>query len=130
MTTLSEEATQAMADLGDASARFLDRAIVSSNAAVCGDCSVEQARTPKGLTITRLGILVTAEAHLTNRLMTGCGVSFKVTWSGVAAELPNVEMNIHDGEEVIPKKITVKDFPWIATVLSDLIDTPHLRLVK
>jgi hypothetical protein len=131
MTKSVQRASEAMAELGSAVEVYLDRALRKSGAQTCDACLEESVETKRGLTISRLGGIVTARAYRSPvEGLESPDISFEVSWSSGVSELPDVSMNLHSGGEITPREITLKDFPWVATVLGDLIETPNLRLVN
>jgi hypothetical protein len=131
MSKSTQLASESMAELGRAAEAYLDRVLPKSDAQVCEECLIERAETEKGLTISRLGGVVTARAYRSPvEGFAPPDISFEVNWTNGVSELADVNMSSHSDGEITALEITLKDFPWIATVLRDLIETPNLRLVK
>jgi hypothetical protein len=132
MTTPTEAAIEAMAQLREASNAYLDGAVGKGEAYECEDCLKQFVQTPKGLTIRKLGGLLIDEARFMPKGPADevISVNFKVTWKEDVARLPKLEMEVQLEGEIKPARLTVRDHPWIAGMLGELIETPRLRLVK
>lgn len=128
MTTPTEQAREAMLNLGTA-------AVERGEGVACVDCGIEQV-VSGGLTITRLSGVMEVEGGFAakpsmSESMVGIGLGFKVTWQNGTTELPKVGMSLRAEVGEKPTRTTVRDFPYIATILGNMIrKRTSLRLVE